>query len=112
MKDKSIFLLDSMMMELDLPTYALGTELEKAVGGQAGIPYFKMLFSLPGMQDRILDMSVKIKACNVQYAADPTCSCVAELKAERQKIWDDVVSAGFLMNWDIMDNLWDKLPGD
>ena len=100
--------------ELDLPSVPMGDTLSSAVfSTETGLPYYRILFSIPGMSDRVMDMSAEIKECNAKFQTGEIGEEeVLKLKQKRDKIIEDISSAGLLVNWDILDNIWDKLPGD
>jgi len=106
------FLLNKLLQELDLPSYPLGSELEKAIYSSGGIPFIRRLFAIPGMSDKIFDMTVEIKKCNLDSRGDLNHSCVKDLQKKREDIKEEIERNGLVFIWDVMDNFWDKLPGD
>ena len=106
-------LLETMLSELDLPSWPLGSEVSKAFSDtKGGLSFVRAIFGLEGMPDRILGLGVEIKECNLNNNKDSEYPCVKKLKEKRDKIAADIQANGFLFNWDVFDNFWDKLPGD
>ena len=113
MKGADTVILERLLSELDLPSYGLGTELSKAfIDPGGGVNFIRLIFSIPGMANRIMSLAPEIKECNIIYQTDPVCSCVVELKQKRDEIMQEVRSHGIASLWDVFDNFWDKLPGD
>ena len=105
-------IIQQILIELRLPTYSMGHELEKSMDGPWGVPYYEILFSKPSMKKRMLQIGEDIKKCNEKNKDNEEAECVQKLKAERTDFARDVIKMGLLFNWDIVDNYWDKLPGD
>jgi hypothetical protein len=122
-KNFSKTILDRLLIEVEdrtynLKNYPMGAELEKAVlDKNHGIPYFEFLLASPGLSEKIINMKNDIIDFNDKHYKDNeeevvNNSDLLKLKERRRKIIKEIRKKGFFINWDILDNIWDKLPGD
>jgi len=119
----SAYILNKLLFESEnrkynLKTFPMGAELEKAVlDKNHGIPYYEFLLATPGLSEKIINMKNDIIDFNDKHYKDDEEEVLKnpdllKLKERRRKIIKEIRKKGFFINWDILDNIWDKLPGD